>query len=153
MPRLDKQAAFNLSGAWAGLFNYPKLYGPVAFSADLVERGGWLTGATKETVTIGAASGAKITATLQGRRTGPFVTWLKLYDAISRGYDSVHYEGDVNEDATEIHGHWIVSGNWSGTFIMIRSAEADVALRRESREQTQVLIAGARPSGLTERQR
>ena len=30
MPRLDKQAAFNLSGAWAGLFNYPKLYGPVA---------------------------------------------------------------------------------------------------------------------------
>ena len=141
MPRLDKQAAVNLSGAWAGLFNYPKLYGPVAFSADLVDRDGWLTGATKETATVGTASGAKITATLQGRRTGLFITWLKLYDVVWRGYDSVHYEGDVNEDATEIHGRWIVPGNWSGTFLMIRSARADAALGREAMQ-----LAILRPS-------
>jgi hypothetical protein len=135
MPRPDKDTALDLSGAWAGLFNFPRLYRPVAFSADLVERDGWLIGATEETGDRGEARGAKMTATLQGRRTGFSVTWLKLYDRAWRNYDSVRYEGDVNDDATEIHGRWTIPGNWSGTFLMIRSVGADAALKRQATER------------------
>ena len=95
MAQTDERAAASLSGAWRGVFSYPRLYRPpVDFSADLVEGdGGWLLGATEEKGIVGDALGLSITATLQGRRTGLSVTWLKLYDAAWRYYDCVHYQG------------------------------------------------------------
>ena len=48
----------------------------------------------------GDARGLTITATLQGRRTGRSVTWLKIYDGSFRLYDSVQYAGDINGDGS-----------------------------------------------------
>jgi hypothetical protein len=111
----------DLSGNWDGLYSYPGDLAPVSFVADLKETGGWLTGATRETATNGSAVGQILSATLQGRRSGSAVKFLKLYDGSAPGYDSVAYEGAVSADGTEIDGRWTAIGNWSGTFLMIRS--------------------------------
>ncbi len=124
--------ALNLSGNWQGFFNYPIAKPPVAFSAALTESDGTLAGATEEIGEQGDAAGKRISATLQGRRAGHAVTWLKIYDLDYRHYDTVRYEGTVSPDGLEIEGRWTVPGNWSGTFLMIRaggvpdSAETDV---------------------------
>jgi hypothetical protein len=76
-----------------------------------------------------------ISATLQGRRDGARVTWLKLYDRMLRAYNEVAYEGQVNEDATEISGQWRIPGNWSGTFLMIRAPTRTLARRIATRER------------------
>jgi hypothetical protein len=111
----------DLSGSWDGLYSYPRDLAPVSFVADLKETGGWFTGTTRETATNGSASGEILGATLQGRRSGSSVKFLKLYDGSAPGYDSVAYEGSVSADGTEIDGRWTAIGNWSGTFLMIRS--------------------------------
>jgi hypothetical protein len=111
----------DLSGAWDGLYSYPRTLAPVAFVAALNETAGWLTGTTEESAASRSTSGQTLTATLQGRRSGMFVKFLKLYDASVPGYDGVAYEGNISADGTEIEGRWTARGDWSGTFLMIRS--------------------------------
>jgi hypothetical protein len=111
----------DLSGTWDGLYSYPRTLPSVSFVAVLNETAGWLTGTTQEAAQGGSAGGQKLTATLQGRRSGAFVKFLKLYDVPVPGYDSIAYEGNVSADGTEIAGRWIALVNWSGTFLMIRS--------------------------------
>jgi hypothetical protein len=113
----------DLSGQWSGLYSYPPGRGrePVAFTATLKETDGWLEGSTTEVGQVGAARGLTISATLQGRRSGRSVTFLKTYDGSFRSYDAVQYVGDVRDDGCEIEGRWTIQGNWSGTFLMIRS--------------------------------
>jgi hypothetical protein len=131
----EQRQPLDLSGVWQGVYSYPGRRDPVAFVATLDESQSWLTGATEETGDTGDARGVTISATLQGRRTGSAVTWLKLYDRASRVYDAVHYEGDVSADGREIHGRWTISGSWSGTFLMIRAGGDAVALMRETAER------------------
>ena len=119
---------FNLTGVWRGLYSYPIKRAPVPFTASVNESGCWITGATEEVATARAAFGRTLTATLQGRRSGSSVRFLKLYDCPMRVYDSVAYEGSVNAEGTEIEGRWTVPGNWSGKFLMIR--EGEIALTR-----------------------
>jgi hypothetical protein len=135
MPKADRAGAGNLSGVWHGQYSYPRNRAPVDFAATLTENNSWLHGVTQETGTVGDARGLTISATLQGRRTGRSVTWLKFYHGSYRGYDAVQYAGEVNEDGTEIEGRWIVSGSWSGRFMMIRSKDAAVERSREVTEK------------------
>jgi hypothetical protein len=130
----------DLSGFWDGLYSYPRVLAPVSFVADLKETGEWLTGATRETAASGSATGQNLSATLQGRRSGSSVKFLKLYDGSVPGFDSVAYEGNVSADGTEIDGRWTAIGNWSGTFLMIRSQGV-----AESRSKTaEERLGGAR---------
>jgi hypothetical protein len=122
--------ALNLSGVWQGLYSYRSKRDPVPFVATLTEMDSWLTGATEETGVVGEARGRTITATLQGRRDGHSVTWLKLYDGSFRLYDAVNYAGEVNRDGTEIEGRWSIPGNASGRFLMIRSSGIAAAVGR-----------------------
>ena len=101
----------------------------------LTDNDEWLAGNTEETATVGSSAGKTITATLQGRRTGRTVTFLKTYDTVPEGYDAVRYEGDVNEDGTEIEGRWTVPGNWSGRFLMTRAGQAGIALAHKIEEK------------------
>ena len=112
----------DLSGVWDGLYSYPTSKPPVPFRATLKELNSWLDGVIEETGTAGDARGVPISAIVQGRRTGSSLTFVKLYSGAHRYYDSVNYLGAVNEEGTEIEGRWTISGNWSGTFLMIRSA-------------------------------
>jgi hypothetical protein len=122
----------NLTGVWAGLYTYAaEIRKPVHYTAELTESGGWITGRTEEIASVGPRRGQPITATIQGRRSGRTVTFLKAYDMVAGGYDAVRYEGDLNNDATEIEGRWSIPGNWSGKFLMTRSGGADIALERD----------------------
>ena len=114
------EASLNLSGLWHGRYAYPRGQSPVAFTATLTEIDGWLSGSIEEKAAVGRSAAVTLTAALQGRRTGYSVTWLKLYEGAPATYDTVHYEGDVSADGTEISGRWTIPGAWSGTFLMIR---------------------------------
>jgi hypothetical protein len=133
MQSADPDKTLNLSGVWRGVFSYPRKFAPVAFSATLEESDSWLVGATEEIASFGVERGVTITATLQGRRTGMSVTWLKLYDQAPRLH-SVHYAGVVGNNGDEISGRWEIPGNWSGAFLMIREAGAGVGRVRETTE-------------------
>ena len=126
---------FDLTGFWRGLYSYPIKRAPVPFTASLNESGGWITGATEEVATARVALGRTLTATVQGRRTGSSVRFLKLYDSPIRVYDSVAYDGSVNPEGTEIEGRWTVPGNWSGTFLMIREAEIAATQAKTAKEK------------------
>jgi hypothetical protein len=123
---------FDLTGDWHGQYSYPSHHGPVHFTASLTEIASWLAGVIEETATAGPVRGTTITATVQGRRAGRAVTFLKLYDATAPAYDTVHYAGDVNDDATEIEGRWTVPGSWSGRFLMIRAGGLAAARELEA---------------------
>jgi hypothetical protein len=125
----------NLIGVRSGLYSYPHGGHPVAFAATLTEISGWLSGTMEEVATAGPARGRTIRATLQGRRTGGSVTFLKSYDDLPPGYDTVHYAGEVNHDATEIDGRWTIPGSWSGTFLMIRPRRMGLELATDIAER------------------
>ncbi len=69
-----------------------------------------------------------MTATVMGRVDGQHVTFLKTYDRQIRRYDAVHYEGEIDPEGEEIWGRWTIPGSWSGTFLMIRASQPQVAL-------------------------
>ena len=111
-------AARNLTGDWHGIFNYPHDWPSNSFEAVLRERGGILTGETREPSDGIDDIAPEQTAFLEGTRSGSHVRFVKRYDEIHR--DVVHYDGEVNGDATEITGHWTITGAGSGSFIMVR---------------------------------
>lgn len=131
----DAVDPLNLTGGWHGIYTYPHSQDPVDFAATLDEADGWLSGTVSEIGSAGPARGVRLDAILQGRRSGRTVTLLKLYDGADRGYDTVHYAGQVNDDGTEIGGSWTIPGSWSGTFLMIRARGAKLALSRAATEQ------------------
>lgn len=61
-------------------------------------------------------------ASIAGHRSGNAVSFVKRYEPPGYGYGTVHYEGSVNAEATEIDGRWKIAGtSFSGTFLMVRS--------------------------------
>jgi hypothetical protein len=68
-------------------------------------------------------------ATLLGSRHHRTVAFVKTYDGANPLYGTVAYEGTLSADGTEIEGRWTV-GNWSGKFLMIRSAGKAEAVAR-----------------------
>jgi len=127
--------ALDLTGSWSGLFSYESPRPPVSFTAALTEAGGWLSGATEEVATSGPSQGKTKRANLEGRRAGTSVTFLKTYDEVVGGYDSVQYVGAVNGDGSEIEGRWTIFGRATGSFLMIRSPGSQAAVERRAAER------------------
>jgi hypothetical protein len=116
------RASENLTGVWHGLYTYPGGQ-PVSFVATLIETGSALSGTVHEPRVFGKGADATLYATLHGSRNGNAVTFVKTYDGAGAPYDrAVSYDGTLSADATEIEGRWRIPGNWSGKFLMIRSA-------------------------------
>ncbi len=127
----EKGNSLDLTGQWQGQYSYYRNKAPVPFSATINENGSWLDGLVDEVGTAGEAKGKPIAATLQGRRTGRAVTWIKIYHGSFRGYDSVQYRGEVSEDGQEIEGLWVIHGNSGGRFLMVRQAGKAAARRKK----------------------
>src|SRR5262245_20897292 len=107
----------NLTGVWHGLYSYAD-GASVSFVATLIQSGSSLTGSIHEPSIVG---GKTATATLAGSRQASAVAFVKTYDEAGLLYqNSVHYDGALNGDATEIEGRWTIRPILSGKFLMIR---------------------------------
>jgi hypothetical protein len=88
----------------------------------LIESASAVSGTTHEPCAFGGRPQEVLYATVLGSREDCAVAFVKTYDGANPHYRTVTYEGTLSRDGTEIEGHWIVPGNWSGKFLMIRSA-------------------------------
>jgi hypothetical protein len=123
--------AASLTGVWHGLYSYPIPRAPVSFVATLIESASAVSGTTHEPCAFGGSPSEVLYATLLGRRRDGAVAFVKTYDGANPHYRTVAYEGTLSPDGTEIEGRWTVPGNWSGKFLMIRSAsKAEARARR-----------------------
>jgi hypothetical protein len=93
----------DLSGRWCGIFDYPSELPATAFTADLRDAAGVLTGMVEEPDILRSGHIA-IRALISGRRDGAPVRFVKYYEVSDSGYDSVDYAGTVAADGDEISG-------------------------------------------------
>jgi hypothetical protein len=124
----------DLSGDWIGIYNYPQHYGPVRFHAILHDADGWLSGTTSEEDEENLP-GAILAATIEGRREGSTVSFVKIYDDEEVMPDIVRYQGLIQPGGDEITGEWEVPGIWSGTFLMVRESGVAESVALETVEE------------------
>ncbi|MCC8940209.1 hypothetical protein CI1B_70930 [Bradyrhizobium ivorense] len=128
----------NLTGVWDGSYVQPDT-GVVTFLATLIESGGALGGSITEPCMMPACPLTTHNASVTGHRSGSAVAFVKRYEPPGYGYDTVHYEGAVNAEATEIDGHWKIPGTqFSGTFLMIRASRPAEQVAGEERTKEPV---------------
>lgn len=127
------EEAFDLSGEWRGIFNYPAMYPPNEFQASLRDSAGVLTGLISQPREIFEGPGPDRQAVIEGSRDGARVRFVKIYDDLER--PTPHYEGMVQAGGDEIAGTWTIPGDWTGTFIMIRQSKAANAVERKVSEE------------------
>jgi hypothetical protein len=126
----------SLTGVWDGTYTQPGV-GIVTFLATLIESDGALGGSVTEPCAISGCPLSTHNASVAGHRSGSAVSFIKRYEPPGYGYDTVSYEGSVNAEATEIDGHWKLTGTtMSGTFLMVRSngPAQSVAVEEQTRE-------------------
>lgn len=128
------KAEASLTGGWHGLYTYSDGRS-VSFVATLIDSGLSLSGSIHEPRTFGNAPSGRLYASLSGSRRGTAVVFLKTYQNAGPMYGSVHYEGSLNGDGTEIEGRWAIGKMRTGKFLMIRSAgkAAEVERKRSVR--------------------
>jgi hypothetical protein len=125
----------DLSGTWQGRYSYFDPREPVAFVAVVIDAAGMLGGTIHERCGEGEAAGKYLYATLSGQHTGAAATFVKTYDGTGGWKHSVDYEGMINEDGTEITGHWRVHDGWgvgTGPFLMMRANGKEEAVIRKA---------------------
>jgi hypothetical protein len=122
----------NLTGVWDG--NYVQPGGVlVTFLATLIDAGGALGGSVTEPCMMPGCPISTHNASIAGHRSGSAVSFVKRYEPLGYGYDTVHYEGSVNAEATEIHGRWRIQGTaFSGAFLMVRATGAKQSVASEA---------------------
>jgi hypothetical protein len=125
----------NLTGIWHGLYSYPIDRAAVSFVATVIEVGGTVSGSTHEPCDFGGTPNETLYATLLGHRRDSAVVFVKTYNGGKPHYGRVAYEGTLNADGTEIEGRWTIPSNWSGKFLMIRSAGKEEAVSRKAFER------------------
>ncbi|MBR0819670.1 hypothetical protein [Bradyrhizobium liaoningense] len=121
----------DLSGVWDGSYIQPGT-GMVTFTATLVDAGGALSGSVTEPCSNPRCPLRTHNASIAGQRSGNAVSFVKRYEPPGYGFDTVHYEGRVNAEATEIDGRWRLPG-FSGAFLMIRASRVAQAATTEQR--------------------
>lgn len=125
----------DLTGHWSGFYSYPYGPPPTAFEAELCETAGALTGTTTELADMGELVGQTLHAVIDGRREGKAVSFLKMYDGLSKDHDVARYEGTLDADGSEIEGRWTVPGVWSGGFLMVRHPGARAEIEAKVGEE------------------
>lgn len=110
-----------LTGVWDGVYLYPFGRKPTPFTAVILQFGSAFSGTVHERPEDGALAGRTINAEIDGSHDGASVTFSKRYlDTGERYKNAVIYEGELNQDRTQISGRWRIAGNWSGRFVMTR---------------------------------
>lgn len=128
-------AAFDLTGVWDGRFTYPQAMAPVAFQAVLFEHGSGFSGTIWESSDDPQDGAATLNASVEGRRDGSRVEFVKRYDGGGGRSHAVFYAGELRDEGLEICGRWTIPGVWSGGFMMIRPRRVEEAAERETAER------------------
>jgi hypothetical protein len=121
----------NLSGLWHGLYTYQVASPPTHFTATIRMAGPSLSGSIKEAAVNEAGAPLDLSASLSGSLAGHAVSFAKTYDGMHGWMHTVHYDGDLNDDASEIEGVWTIPGEWSGRFLMIRAPGMTETIARQ----------------------
>lgn len=122
--------ADTLTGVWHGQYAYPMALEPVHFVATLIDSGGAISGSTHETTGRPGEGSQRRLAIVEGARDGANVRFVKIYAPASADHQDVIYTGALNADRSEIEGTWMIPGDWSGRFLMIRSRGTAAAVER-----------------------
>ena len=122
----------SLTGVWHGLYSYPRYLEPVYFVATLISHGLQFSGSTHEAAQGHAGAPLQLFAFVEGQADATSVSFAKQYDGTGGWWHKVGYEGTLSSDRMEIDGHWVIGGNWSGRFLMIRSPGATEAIARKA---------------------
>jgi hypothetical protein len=125
----------SLTGQWQGLYSYPHYFEPVYFVATLVSLGAQFSGTTHEAAEGRAGAPLKSFALIDGALAGHAVSFSKTYDGSANRDHTISYEGTLSADGQEIEGTWVIPGDWSGRFLMIRNAGATEKVVREVYEK------------------
>lgn len=125
----------SISGRWHGRYTYLDGGEGEAFEADLIESQDAIIGTTTEVSNhFDGFKGAR-RATLSGSRNGSIVSFVKHY-AQGHGHDRpIKYDGEVNDDATEIEGIWRIDRDAFGRFLMIRDLALPQAIEIKAEEK------------------
>lgn len=113
-----------VAGSWTGIYFYPEdhpdnpddLWPPTAFVAELIDRGGVVTGVVREPDML--HDGPERTAEIEGMVTGDAVVFTKTP---TDGADQIEYAGTLVDEGRRIEGQWHIAGDWSGRFRMDRA--------------------------------
>jgi hypothetical protein len=132
-------AGADLTGRWTGVYFYPvhpdwnpdDALPPTAFTADLIDVAGRVTGSTLEPDTSGLPDAPAIPATLEGDHFNGELVFTKFPDGGGQLH-SIDYVGTIAADGNQIAGQWIIHGEWSGTFRMQRRIVASVVSAEQS---------------------
>jgi hypothetical protein len=89
----------NPTGVWDGNFVQPGGV-LVTFLATLIDAGGSLGGSVTEPCMMPGCPISTHNASTAGPRSGSAVSFAKRHEPPGYGYDTVHYEGSVNAEAT-----------------------------------------------------
>ena len=127
----------DLTGRWTGVYFYPvdaewncdDSLPATPFTAELTDRGGYLSGTTVEPDLAGPPGAPPIEATLEGDRLGLRIGFTKTPEG--RQTHTIDYHGEVSADGDMIDGVWIIHGAWSGTFRMERRSIDEETRARE----------------------
>ena len=117
----------NLTGVWYGRYDALSYAETNTFLAHLVDDQGALSGTITEPDTGGGDDMRR--AFVSGSRSGSRLQFVKQYDGRAFAH-SVHYQGEVNADATEVSGVWMIR-TWHGVFTMRREKFSATDLERE----------------------
>ncbi|MEM7661852.1 MAG: hypothetical protein AAF292_06355 [Pseudomonadota bacterium] len=116
----------DMNGIWSGMYNYDDIDMTVKFTAWLDDQGGVLVGTTMEANTFAPDGPEDLMAIVEGARADLDIAFQKSYEpetGISQ--PPVIYEGEANQDFTEVRGVWRFDGPHltKGEFRLIRMAE------------------------------
>lgn len=129
---MRREGPFDLTGVWLGLYSYQRALDPVSFVATLIETAGAISGSSHEPLKGGTFAANTAFASLSGSRIECAVAFEKTYDHGIPHRHAIGYEGSVTDDGSEIEGRWVIPGQWSGRFLMIRSApNAEAVVRKK----------------------
>ena len=123
----------DLTGEWSGIYNYPAHYPPNSFEASIRDSGGVITGVIRQPGEFFEPAGTMQHAVIEGSREGSTVRFVKMYDDLSR--PTPHYQGTIQPGGDEIEGEWHHPGDWSGTFLMVRTRKAKAEEVRQVSEE------------------
>ena len=112
-----------IKGEWSGSYAYPANSGqqPVPFNITFFQKADEIHGTITEPATFGNFTSETLSATFNGSVDSlGYVTFTKHYSGEGGVSHDVMYQGRLSKDGDQITGKWIISGTWSGTFVLDR---------------------------------